>query len=107
MIGAAPFHESQVVGVIDDAGEIRVLVVNPDRHAMPTVANRAVGPSRSRIVHLRNSSSMSMRPSITRTTTLPRRNRTAETAWNRARVRRDRGGERHAMSAAGPAGYAA
>ena len=38
MIGAAPFHEPQIVGVIDDAGEIRILVVNPHRHQMTTVA---------------------------------------------------------------------
>src|ERR1700736_4819467 len=97
MIGAAPFHEPQIVGVIHDAGEIRILVVNPHRHQMTTVANRAVERYRSGIGHLRNSSSMSMRPSITRTLfTAPRKSRTAETVRDPARARQDQGAERHA-----------
>jgi hypothetical protein len=42
MIGAAALHEAQVVGVIDDAGEIRVLVIDADLHVMATVADFAI-----------------------------------------------------------------
>src|SRR5947209_15110990 len=39
---SAALHEAQIVGVIDDAGKIRVLVVDADLHAMPAVDDGAV-----------------------------------------------------------------
>src|SRR5262249_19451465 len=42
IIGARPLHETQVVGVIDDAGEIGVLVIDPHRHDMAAVTNLTV-----------------------------------------------------------------
>jgi hypothetical protein len=32
MIGAAALHEAQISGVIDDAGKIRVLVIDANGH---------------------------------------------------------------------------
>ena len=42
VIGAATLHEAQIVGVIDDAGEVRVLVIYPHRHQVPALAHGAV-----------------------------------------------------------------
>jgi hypothetical protein len=42
IIGAAAFHEAQIARVIDDAGKIRVLVIDPHRHAMTAVVHFAV-----------------------------------------------------------------
>ena len=42
MIGAAALHEAQIVGVIDDAGKIGVLVIDADLHVMAAVADLAV-----------------------------------------------------------------
>ena len=42
MVGAAALHEAQIVGVIDDAGKIRVLVIDADLHVMAAVADLAV-----------------------------------------------------------------
>ncbi len=42
MVGAAALHEEQIIGVIDDAGEIRVLVVDADLHVMAAIADLAV-----------------------------------------------------------------
>jgi hypothetical protein len=42
MIGAAALHEAQVIGVVDDAGKIRVFVEDPDLHVMAAVADYAV-----------------------------------------------------------------
>src|SRR6185312_5863089 len=42
MIGAPTLHEAQIVGVIDDAGEIRVLVVDTNQHVMAAVTDLAV-----------------------------------------------------------------
>src|SRR5262249_3314847 len=41
-VGAAALHEAQIVGVIDDAGEIGVLVVDAHRHDVAAVADLAV-----------------------------------------------------------------
>ena len=42
MIGAPALHEAQIIGVIDDAGKIRVLVIDADLHVMAAVADFAV-----------------------------------------------------------------
>ena len=42
MIGAPALHEAQIIGVIDDAGKIGVLVVDADLHVMAAVADLAV-----------------------------------------------------------------
>src|SRR5262249_4975103 len=42
IVGAPTLHEAQVVGVIDDAGEVGVLVIDPHRHDVAAVANLAV-----------------------------------------------------------------
>src|SRR5690348_11602378 len=42
VIGAPALHEAQIIGVIDDAGKIRVLVIDPDLHVMAAVADLAV-----------------------------------------------------------------
>src|SRR4051812_48104998 len=42
MIGPSALHEAQIVGVIDDAGKIRVLVIDADLHAVAAVADLAV-----------------------------------------------------------------
>ena len=42
MIGAAALHETQIISVIDDAGEVRVLVVDADLHVMAAVADFAI-----------------------------------------------------------------
>src|SRR5690606_27916206 len=47
-VGAAALHEAQAIGVIDDAGEIRVLVIDADLHDMAAVADRAVERGRIR-----------------------------------------------------------
>src|SRR5262249_15902169 len=64
IVAAPALHEAQIVGVVDDAGEIGVLVEDRHRHDMTAAADLAVQRESS---HLRNSASMSMRPSITRT----------------------------------------
>src|SRR6266436_8445292 len=51
MIGTAALHEAQVIGVIDDAGKIRVLVIDADLHVMAAVADRAVKMGGQRIRH--------------------------------------------------------
>ena len=43
VIRAAALHEAQIIGVIDNAGEIRVLVVHPHRHGVASPSHR---PSR-------------------------------------------------------------
>src|SRR6202008_3634407 len=40
-------HEAKIVGVIDDAGEIGVLVIDPHRHHVAALANLAVEGSHS------------------------------------------------------------
>ena len=47
MIGAAALHEAQIVGMIDDAGEVGVLVIDAHRHDMTAVAEFAVEPASS------------------------------------------------------------
>ena len=42
IVGAPALHEAQIVGVIDDAGEIGVLVIDPHRHRVAAVAQFAV-----------------------------------------------------------------
>jgi hypothetical protein len=42
MIGAPALHEAQIIGVINDAGKIRVLVVDAELHVMAAVADLAV-----------------------------------------------------------------
>ena len=42
MIGPSALHEAQIIGVIDDAGKIGVLVIDPDLHVMAAVADLAV-----------------------------------------------------------------
>ena len=42
MVGAPALHEAQIIGVIDDAGKIGVLVVDADLHVMAAVADLAV-----------------------------------------------------------------
>ena len=42
MVGAPALHEAQIIGVIDDAGKIRVLVIDADLHVMAAVADLAV-----------------------------------------------------------------
>jgi hypothetical protein len=42
MIGPAAFQEAQIVGVIDDAGEVGVFVIDPHLHVVPAVADFAV-----------------------------------------------------------------
>jgi hypothetical protein len=42
MIGAPALHEAKIIGVIDDTGEIRVLVVDADLHVMAAVTDLAV-----------------------------------------------------------------
>ena len=37
VVGAAALHEAQIAGVIDDAGEIRVLVIDAHRHHVAAV----------------------------------------------------------------------
>src|SRR4051812_34208768 len=54
VVGSAALHEAQVVGVIHDAAEIGILVVDPDLHRVPAVADGAVemaGQKRSRLAH--------------------------------------------------------
>ena len=43
MVGSPTLHVAQKVGVIDDAGEVSVLVVDADGEEMPAIAN---SPSR-------------------------------------------------------------
>src|SRR3954464_8736610 len=42
MIGPPALHEAEIVGVIDDPGKIRVLVIDADLHMMPAVDDGAV-----------------------------------------------------------------
>src|SRR5438445_686871 len=42
MVGAASLHETQVVGVVDDAGEISVLVIDANRHDVKPVPQLAI-----------------------------------------------------------------
>ena len=42
IVGAAALHEAQIARVIDDAGKIGVLVIDPHRLEMPAVADFAV-----------------------------------------------------------------
>ena len=42
VIGAAALHETQIAGVIDDAGKIGVLVIDPDLLVMQAVGDGAV-----------------------------------------------------------------
>ena len=42
IVGAPALHVAQVVGVIDDAGEIGVLVIDAHRHGVAAVADFAV-----------------------------------------------------------------
>jgi hypothetical protein len=42
MIGASALHEAQIIGVIDDAGKIGVLVIDPDGHDVPAGVDFAV-----------------------------------------------------------------
>ena len=42
IIGAAALHEAQIIGVIDDAGEIGVLVIDPHRHEVAAASGFAV-----------------------------------------------------------------
>ena len=42
VVGAAALHEAQIARVIDDAGKVGVLVIDPDRLEMPAVADVAV-----------------------------------------------------------------
>ena len=48
MIGASALHEAQIIGVIDDAGKISVLVINPDGHDVPAGVDFAVKRGRGR-----------------------------------------------------------
>jgi len=41
IVGAPALHEAQIAGVIDDAGEIRVLVVDTHRQNVPAIAEFA------------------------------------------------------------------
>ena len=45
MIGAPALHEAQIIGVIDNAGKIGVLVIDADLQVMAAVADRAVQSS--------------------------------------------------------------
>ena len=42
IVGAAALHEAQIARVIDDAGEVGVLVIDPHRHHVAAVADFAV-----------------------------------------------------------------
>ena len=42
IVGPAALHEAQIARVIDDAGKVGVLVIDPDRLMMPSVADFAV-----------------------------------------------------------------
>src|SRR6195952_5763722 len=42
MVSPSALHEAQVIGVIHNAGEIGVLVIDPDLHVMAAVADLAV-----------------------------------------------------------------
>jgi hypothetical protein len=42
MIGAAPLHETQIVRVVYDPGEIGILKINADVHDVTAVAHHAV-----------------------------------------------------------------
>src|SRR6185437_6356267 len=42
IIGPAALHEAQIVGVIDDAGEIGVLVIDADLHLVTPMADRSI-----------------------------------------------------------------
>src|SRR5262249_60248737 len=42
IVRAPALHETQIIGVIDDAGKVGVLVVDPHRHDVAAVANLAV-----------------------------------------------------------------
>src|SRR5262249_10863327 len=42
IVRAAALHETQIIGVVDDAGKVGVLVVNPHRHDVAAGANLAV-----------------------------------------------------------------
>ena len=42
MVGAPALHEAQIIGVIDDAGKIGVLVIDADLHVMAAIADLAV-----------------------------------------------------------------
>src|SRR5262245_4137492 len=42
MVGAASLHETQIVGVIDDARKVRVLVIDANRHDMTAVPQFAI-----------------------------------------------------------------
>ena len=42
MIGTSALHEAQIIGVIDDAGKIGVLVVDANRHDVAAAADFAV-----------------------------------------------------------------
>ena len=48
MIGASALHEAQIIGVIDDAGKIGVLVIDPDGHDVPAGVDFAVKKGRER-----------------------------------------------------------
>ena len=42
IVGAAALHEPQIIGVIDDAREVGVLVIDPHRHEVAATADLAV-----------------------------------------------------------------
>jgi hypothetical protein len=42
MIGPPALHEAQIIGMIDDAGKIGVLVVDADLHMVAAIADLAV-----------------------------------------------------------------
>ena len=41
VLGAPALHEAQKAGVIDDAGEVGVLIIDPDRQDVPAAADLA------------------------------------------------------------------
>src|SRR5580704_8028192 len=42
IVGAAALHEAQIIGVIDDAGKVGVLVIDPHRHEVLAIPDFAV-----------------------------------------------------------------
>src|ERR1700730_2279243 len=42
VIGAPALHEAQIIGVINNAGKVRILVIDANRHDMAAVVNSAI-----------------------------------------------------------------
>src|SRR6266581_3230081 len=97
VLGAAALHESQEARVIDDAGEVGVLVIDPDRQHVPPAADLAAKLR----PFLGRRGARDARLTLPRHPPLPPR--TAGIVRDRARARQGRDAGTRARSTAGPA----